>query len=335
MVEIVNLPKLYCPFPSAINEHANTAHQGTVDWARRFELLRNERAYRAFDDMGLGRLTARTHPDSLPDVLQLITDWHTWLFIRDDLGDESMIGRRPRELSALDSRFLNVLEGTKPTVRDEPLTHALCNLRGRLQQMSPTVAGMRRLVHAVGEHLEATLWEAANRAREVVPDLDSYVRMRPLTGGLSIVTELTEIVEGNHLPTEVRKHDKISRLTEASHDIVCWANDILSLEKELNRGEVNNLVMVLHNEGGLTLQEAVDRAAEMHNTETRVFVRLSAQLPSYGAEVDANLGRYLSGLCARMRGVLDWTYESVRYRVAERGTLVVPANASTTASRRR
>jgi 5-epi-alpha-selinene synthase len=335
VVEIVSLPKLYCPFPSTINEHVDVIHRGTVDWARHFDLLQDERAYRAFDAMGLGRLTARTHPDSLPDELRLITDWHTWLFIRDDLGDESGIGRHPEELSALDSHLLDVLEGVEPTARDEPLARALCNLKRRLQQMRPTAAGMRRLVRAVGEHLEATLWEAANRAREVVPDLDSYVRMRPLTGGLSIVTELTEIVEGNSLPVEVREHDTISRLTEASHNIVCWANDILSLEKELSHGEVNNLVVVLGDEGGLTLQEAVDRAAEMHDAEVHAFVRLSAHLPSYGAEVDANLGRYLSGLRARMRGVLDWTCESVRYRVTEGSTLVVPADASTIASRRR
>lgn len=334
-MEIVTLPKLACPFPLAINEHVDAVHWSTIDWAARFELLQDERAYRAFDAMGIGKLTARTHSDSLLDELQLITDWHTWLFIRDDLGDESKIGRHPGALSALDSRLLDILEGAEPIARDEPLARALYDLRERLQQRRPTTAGMRRLVRAVDEHLEATLWEAANRARKVVPNLDTYVRMRPLTGGLSIVTELTEIVEENYLPVEVREHDTVSRLTEASHNIVCWANDILSLEKELSRGEVNNLVVVLRDEGGLTLQEAVDRTAEMYNTEMQAFVRLSAHLPSYGAEVDANLRRYLSGLRARICGVLDWTYESGRYRVAENITLAVPAGASTIASEKR
>lgn len=148
------------------------------------------------------------------------------VFVRDDLGDESKIGRYPGELSALDSHLLTVLEGTEPTAHDEPLARALYNLREWLLQRRPTLAGMRRLVHAVREHLEATLWEAANRAQEVVPDPNSYVRTRPLTGGLSIVTELTEIVEGNNLPIEVREHTTILRLTEASHNIVCWANEI-------------------------------------------------------------------------------------------------------------
>ena len=331
----VILPKLYCPFPSTINEHADAVHRGTVDWVRCFELLRDERAYRVFDAMGLGRLAARTHPDNSPEELQLITDWHTWLFVRDDLGDESRIGRHPEELSALDGRLLDVLEGAEPTDREEPLARALYDLRKRLREKGATAVGMRRLVRTAGEHLEATLWEAANRARRVVPDLTTYIRMRPLTGGLSIVTELTEIVEGNYLPVEVREHATVGRLTEASHNIVCWANDILSLEKELRRGEVNNLVTVLRDEEGLTLQEAVDRAADMHNAEVHDFVNLSAHLPSYGAEVDANLERYLSGLRARVRGVLDWTYESVRYHVTEGCTLMVLEDDPTIAVRRR
>lgn len=317
MAKTVSIPELYCPFPRAINEHADAVHRGTVHWIRRFGMLGDEeRAYRAFEAMGLGRLTARTHPDNSREDLQLITDWHTWLFIRDDLGDECRIGWHPGELSGLDSHLLDILEGAETTARDESLARALGELRDRLQQTGPSAAGMRRLIHAIDEHLEATLWEATNRARGVVPDLYSYLRMRPLTGGLSIVTELTEIVEGDYLPTEVRELDTISRLTEASHNIVCWANDLLSLEKELNRGEVNNLVVVLREEEGLTLQEAVDRAAQMHNDEMGVFMRLSAHPLAYGAEVEANLRRYIFGLRARMSGVLDWTYESARYRVS-------------------
>ena len=333
-MEIVKHPELYCPLPRAINKHADAIHRGTVDWVRRFELLPDKQAHRAFDTMGLGRLAARTHPNNSPDELQLITDWYAWLFVRDDLGDESRIGRRPKELSALDGRLLDVLEGAELTDLDEPLASALYDLKKRLWEKRPPEAGMRRLVRAIGEHLEATVWEATNRALEVVPDVASYVRMRPLTGGLSIVTELTEIVEGNYLPVEIREHATVGRLTKASHNTVCWANDILSLEKELRRGEVNNLVKVLRIEEGLTWQAAVDRAADMHNAEMHVFVRLSEHLPSYGAEVDAALGRYLSGLRARASGVLDWPYESGRYRVTEGSILVVPEDASTTAAQR-
>lgn len=63
-VKQVTLPKLYYPFPPALNEHADTVHEGTVDWAGRFRLLSGEAAYRLFSVTSIGRLAARTPPTS-------------------------------------------------------------------------------------------------------------------------------------------------------------------------------------------------------------------------------------------------------------------------------
>ncbi len=43
----------------------------------------------------------------------------------------------------------------------------------------------------------------------------------------------------------------------------------------------------------------------MHDAEIGAFAELAARLPSFGAEVDANLGRYVLALHARMHGMLD------------------------------
>ena len=316
-MERVILPELYCPFLPAINESAEEVQENTVKWTRSFGLL-PERAYGLFEETGLGRLAARTHPDLSRGDLQLVSEWYTWLFLRDDKGDESEVGRHPDELSEVDNRFLDILAGGEPKVFDEPLVHALHDLRWRLEERLRSNAlsevWMRRFVRIFRGHLEATLWEAANRARDVVPDLESYLRMRPLTGGLSIITELMEIIEGSHLPQEVREHGAVRRVTEASHNVVCWANDILSLEKELRCNEVNNLILVLHHTQDLGLQQAIDRAAQMHDAEMRAFVREAENFPLFGEPLDGNLERYVSSLRHRIRGVLDWSYESDRYR---------------------
>ena len=325
-MERVILPDLYCPFPPAINEHAEEVQENTVKWTRSFGLL-PEPAYGLFGDTGIGRLAARTHPDLSRDDLQLVSEWYTWLFLRDDKGDESEVGRRPDELSEVDNRFLDVLAGGEPNIRDEPLVYALHDLRerlyGRLRSNALSSVWMRRFVRTFRGHLEATLWEAANRSRSAAPDLDSYLRMRPLTGGLSIITELIEIVEGNHLPQEVREHAAVRRATEASHNIVCWANDILSLEKEIQCNEVNNLILVLHHTRGLDLQQATDRASEMHDAEMDALVGQLKEFPSFGELLDGNLERYVSSLRHRIRGVLDWSYESGRYKT--RAGVVVTA----------
>ena len=317
-MENLTLRGLRYPFPPAISEHADEVHRGTAGWARRLGLLPDEEARQLFDVTGLGRLVARTHPDSSLEDLRLISDWYAWLFLQDDVRDEAEVGRRPGELSEVDARFLDLLEGAEPTEQDAPLAQALHDLSrrlgARLRQNGLSDVWMRRFVRVVEEHLDATLWEAANRARGTAPDLKTYVRMRPLTGGLSIVDELVEIVEGTHLPQEVRDQASVRRLTDASHNVTCWANDVLSLEKELRHGEVNNLVMVLRDAEGLGLQEAVDRAVAMHDAEVDAFVGLSGNLP-----VRAGRRRQARALCLVPRGpdegVLDWSLETGRYRV--------------------
>lgn len=336
VTESIVLPKLSCPFPPTISEHADTVHRGSVDWVRWFELLPTEQDLQLFEAIGIGRLAARTHPDHSPDALQLISDWHAWLFILDDLRDDSEFNRDPEKLSIMDNRFLDILEGKIPNNRDDPLVLALHNLRERLYEhvglKGLSNVWMRRFTRTIRESFEASLWEASNRARGTAPGVESYVRMRPLTGGLSIITGLTEIIEGDHLPHEVREHPMVRRLTDASHNIVCWANDILSLDKELKCGEVNNLVIVLRDAETLTLQQAVERAAEMYQAELRAFVELEERLPSFGTAFDAALERYISFLRTRVRGVLDWSYESVRYwatlesEVAERSSSAIWAS---------
>lgn len=330
------MPELDYPFAPAVSEHAEVLDCEISEWARSVDLLSTERARRLFGAAGLGRLVARTHPYSSLEDLRLISAWYAWLFLQDDVRDDSGVGRRPGELSALDERFIEVLEGGAGLrTGDDPLVGALHDLRqqlqGRLGDGALSRVGMRRLIRAFKQHLDATLWEASNRARGTVPDVESYVRMRPLTGGLSIVTELVELLEGTHLPTEVRENPAVGRLTETSHNIVCWANDILSLKKELKCSEVNNLVVVLRESGGLTLQEAVDLAAEMHDAEVRVFVEHQEALPVYGGPVDRNLDRYVSGLRRRIRGVLDWTRESKRYSTDAENERQSPMRRVTTA----
>ena len=133
----------------------------------------------------------------------------------------------------------------------------------------------------------------------------------------------------------MRDHASVRRLTEASHNATCWANDVLSLEKELRQGEVNNLVVVLLDAQGSGLQKAVDSAVAMHDAEVDAFVEASRNLPQFGTSVDARLERYVSSLKARMRGVLDWSLETGRYRASAGSCSATAAGGLATGVRRR
>jgi 5-epi-alpha-selinene synthase len=312
-MEQVVLPELYCPFPPVNNEHADTVHRETVEWAWHFGLLSNDQAYHLFRGTNIGRLAARFHPDALREDLRLLSDWYAWMFLRDDRCDDSEIGEHPEHLAVGDARFLEVLKGEEPTRRDEPLTHAMHDLRRRLFPRASD-AWTRRFLRTVREHFQSSLWEATNRARGVVPDLETYIRMRRITGGILVDLDLIEVIEGLRLPPETRQHHTVRSLARASNNVACWANDLFSLEKELERGDVHNLVVVLRHAEGLTLQEAINLGVRMHNAEVHRFVELESRLPAFGRTLDAKLARYVKALRTRMRGNLDWARESQRYR---------------------
>ncbi len=313
IVDRAFLQGLYCPFPSVMNDCADMAEEGSLAWAEGFGLFRDVRSHKVFRAGGVGRLAARFHPFCPSDDLRLLSDFYAWMFLQDDLRDESEIGRSPDRLSDSDRRSLDILEGDEPAMSDGPVVCAVHDLRERFESRAPGPMWMRRFTRAIRNYLEATVWEASNRASGIVPDPEAYLRMRPLTGGLDIDEELIGLSEEARLPRWILDERSVKRLTEASFNVVCWSNDILSLDKELAHGDVHNLVIVLREATGLPLGDAARRVVEMHNAEVRDFISITQDMPSFGGALDENLSRYVSIIEARMRGNLDWSLESGRY----------------------
>jgi 5-epi-alpha-selinene synthase len=82
---------------------------------------------------------------------------------------------------------------------------------------------------------------------------------------------------------------------------------------------IHNLVLVLMNERGISLTEAVAQAVELHDNEVRSFLQCVEQLPSFGA-ADADVECYVEMLRCWIRGHLDWAHETGRYRPFEERT---------------
>jgi len=88
-------PTLYCPFPSSINVHAETVQRDTRAWARRFQLIRDDAACARLSCRRYTELMSRAYPRATSVTLQLISDWHTWLFLLDDQFDETAWAKIP------------------------------------------------------------------------------------------------------------------------------------------------------------------------------------------------------------------------------------------------
>lgn len=308
-------PALYCPFPSAINPHAAAVHRATLVWAQQFQLIRGETARERLDRRRYGELMARAYPHAPRQALQFVSDWNTWLFLLDDECDETGLGKDPARLAQVHAHLLSILRGAAPGAQDGPQSHALWQLITRLRAQADE-EWMRRFNRQVEAYFSANVWEANNRLCGRIPEAAPYRAMRLFTGAVYMYLMLIEFTGQIQLPPDVRDYPDVQRLAEMTNNCICWSNDIISLEKELQHGDIHNMVVILRAEQDLSLQAAVDQVAAMQDAEMREFIALAARLPSFGEAVDAELQRYVKGMQHWMRANLDWSAATARYRPA-------------------
>jgi hypothetical protein len=314
---VAHLPALDCPFPQGLSPHVVAIEAHTLTWVQHFHLVPEPASAYRFRMAQFGALAAATHPTAPCDVLCLLADWCAWLFILDDYCDESGLGKHPDALAVVHRRLLAILRGAHLTPQDDALAQSLADLRQRTTPYG-TMRWMRRFTAQIAAYFAAGVWEARNRAAQIIPDTVSYLAMRPYTGGLFAYVELLSATTGVKLPHIVAKHPAIQQLTSLANTVICWANDLLSYERERLQGDVHNLVLVVQHEQHLTLPQAIAWVSERHNTEMRAFLEIEATLSQVGVGMTTELNQYLALLRAMIRGSFDWAYTTDRHSVAER-----------------
>jgi hypothetical protein len=296
------------------NPHHDEVERQNIAWVLRFapKIAADAGELRRLRMARFARLAALTYPRVGADELALVCNWITWLFFHDDcLCDDSDVDEA--ELARLHARMLGVLRGETPAPRESSLLHMLADLRDRCRRWADR-GWMERFTGDVDRYLQSNRWEAANRDSGATPPLAAYVKMRRYTGAMDTVFDFVELAEHLHLGRVVREHTALSRLRLMANNCVCWANDIVSVDKELLEHNAHNLVFVLRHAHKLTLADAVERAAAMHDEECRAFEWSAARLPRFGGETDAAVRIYVAGLRSWMRGNIAWAAETPRYR---------------------
>ena len=312
----LQFPQIYCPFPSMLNPFAKEAEKHTADWVAQFGLVKSEKARERFRRAKFAMLSSRAFPTAGRYELCIAAEFNTWLFLLDDKNDESMFGKMDY-LQMVHSFVTQILQNNHVVAPEEgmPLAESFANLWKRMKRLG-NASWQKRFVQSMTDYLDACLWEVGNRIEHKAPSVADYIEKRPYTGALFADIELIEILENIYLPDEVRLHETVQQLALACNNVVCWANDLFSFDKNRRPGDVHNLVVVLKEERGLSLEGAVAEAAAMHDAEVRRFISLSETLPVFGEEVDEELQRYVIVLKAWMRANLDWSFQdTARYRM--------------------
>jgi len=312
-VNNIKLPVLYCPFPSAINQHCEAAYEHTLEWVRSFNLL-EEVACQSLFAANFHGLMARVYPNASLKALEILTDFMYLGTIVDDAYEKAGTSKQPDLLEPEQARLLEILKGAELTDVDTPVVLAWGDFVKRLHQFPyVTSEWMLYFVKHMEDYFQAARWEALNYSQGIMPDLATYIKMRPLVFGIYPFFDMILIADGIALPPEVIEYPVVKQMGLVANNAMAWANDIFSFKRDIKEGMVHNLLLVLEHEYQIPLEEALKRAVELHDAQVRNFIELSMQLPFFEAEIDANLQHYVLALRFWMSGYLDWIMESRRY----------------------
>ena len=308
--EGLQVPELEYPFAPVLTAADPEVVADVASWLERFDLGPAPAGLRGRFATTFCSLACTLHPNASPVWQLRLSKWYCWAFLHDDRCDATELGYQPTKLKALTDRLLEVFAGAATRPGDEPLAQALADLR-REFLVGGSENWVRQVHAALAEHFKGLLWEARNRASGEIPSLDRYLEMRPVTAGL-LLDELFVWVDGV-TPNENRQDTVLAaRLSHLANEVVCWANDLLSLDKELRHGDSHNLVLVLQESGNLSLAEAIHQAERHHSKALARYLEAETEA-GHATDSSPWLELYSHLLRTRMRGIHDWGVASERY----------------------
>ncbi|ROQ73577.1 Germacrene A synthase [Streptomyces sp. ADI92-24] len=313
------LPDIYCPFPQRTNPHVGHVRAHLDSWTRNTGLVHRDSARERFEQADFGAFVGMVYPTADSKNLDLVADWFVWLFLVDDQLDDGHLGRSPDRVRSVVELMRCVVDGSG-TPADEELPAAVVALVDLWERTVPAAAPQwrRRFTYHLMKYLTtATTWEAGNRADGVVPPEATYIEKRRHTGAIHVCMDLIEIVAGIEAPESIHNDPRFIIALEASCNVVCWANDVYSYEKEQVLGEIHNLVHLVRHHRGYGKQQSLDHVCAEIAAETERFLAAEAELLTAYPQLNWMLKPYLDGMRSWMRGNLDWSRQTPRYNPAD------------------
>ncbi|GAA1520383.1 hypothetical protein GCM10009827_039990 [Dactylosporangium maewongense] len=314
-----------CPFAPRLSPHADLVQRWSLHWATRHGLLDRAGARAAFARARFANLMARTYPDAAPADLQLATAWLISVFALDDrlerAGDPAATRRLVDEvMQLLDD------DGEDPKGHLRAVAEVWRRTR---QRVGP--AWRERFVAHVGDYLEATVWEAGNRAANRPPPVAEYRTMRFRTAAIDMFFDLIEPMHGVELSPGVFEDADFAVMRRSAGMITAIFNDLVSWPKEEAAGDHHNIVLALRHERRLPVEAAVRVAVAEHDALVEEFIAARERFQAGPLAGDFAVAAVAGDFAHWIRGNVDWSMESGRYTPSESTT---PAETRVPAQRR-
>ncbi|KAG8980783.1 hypothetical protein FRB90_007487 [Tulasnella sp. 427] len=267
----------------------------------------------AFEACNFGLLTAMCYPDADHERFRVLCDYINCLFAFDDLTDEGGLRKDGSGTKKASDIIMNALAHPFSFETEFRCGRVFASFWGRAVELGCSVGTQRRFLEYTDLYVQAVHEQVLHRARNYIPPLEEFIRLRRDTGALKMCFAMGEFGLNVDIPDVVFECPLIRIMEDCSNDVVVLSNDIYSYNIEQAQGDTCNIIEAAMKEKGLNVQGAMDYAGELVKGRIDLYTASKAQLPSWGPKVDADVQRYLRVLEDWMTGGFYWSLESKRY----------------------
>ncbi|MEP9851670.1 hypothetical protein ABDK10_03130 [Staphylococcus aureus] len=300
------IPVLENNFSGDISPYAEEIQKVTIEWAKEFNILQNDN-FKKYERQNIGYLASRVQPyDSFQDV-RITSDFLLLTCMLDDYSDQV---KKPEEFKEYSQKIINVLKN-KDVYKKDPFINGWHNWWQRTRKGTP-IEWQNRIIRSIDKCFESISWEIENEVENNVPNIENYIEKRQHSGSVYICFDLVERGDATFVTSNVRNKD-FDELITSANKIANWTNDILSLKKEIDNGEIHNLVISVQKENGCTIEEALLNVKKLTIEEIKKYSVIKNKLHENNMPFNGNIIKYISRVENAVRANYEWSLTTKRF----------------------
>lgn len=300
-----SLKELVLPYIEKSSCLGEQAQKLSIDWINKYQIKKNPMKLKRIEAAKFGIFMGKAYPDAPLNILSIISDFVTWLYIYDDKIEKKDMAY----IKNLHMRTLTIINGHQLIDSDIPLTKGLFDIVRRLYKVCNSSVWKLRFQSEAAIFCNGTLWQKANHIRMKIPSLKQYIKWRPDFSGTKWMFTFNELISGI-VPDKIFNNEDFQRLRLLGVNLVNWENDLLSSPKELLEQDLHNLVFVYKEHNNCDYEEAFRCVIRDLKADLAKFEELANRVPDDTVIVK----KYISAIKDWCSAHHYWAKESPRYK---------------------
>jgi avermitilol synthase len=262
----------------ARNPRTEAARERNFSWLREHNLFGSERAFSWYQSWDLEGLTGAVYPYVDDAGLDLCNKATTFMTVFDDQfeGEPGDISARA---CATVRTYLEIIDGSPGASLISPLGSLFAEIWRDWRAAGLSPEWHARVRNDWVYCLTTMAHERAALKSGTLLALDEYLQLRHGSSYMPLFLDLIEAASGVECPRIIFHSPHIQIMRDITIDLVNFMNDVLSLHKEMSRGDNDNVVLTMQREHGCSLDRAIAITCETIKAKARRFMGLREGLP--------------------------------------------------------